>query len=128
MKVYADSTKGIPFKNPENTSVQVKFKADSSDKWLAIPENFSDPHVPEHAKGYLPARGDLSFKPNTTPCPVPMGSLIVVGKGRECKASGEEGYFELAPDETVYFLMNDVLGNYGDNKGFINVQVSVSKN
>lgn len=128
LEVNADSTKGTPFQNKENTHVQVQFEADPNDRWLAIPEDLSNSNIPEHAKGYLPPRGDLEFESNTTTCRVPLGALIVIGENRECKASGEAGSFELAPGETVYFLMNDVPGLYEDNRGSINVQVSLSRN
>ena len=86
----------------------------------------SDTTVPEHAKGYLSAKGDLEFQSNTTLCRVPLGALIVVvGEKRECRASGEEGGFDLAPKETAYFLMNDVSGLYKDNKGHVNVQIKL---
>lgn len=124
LKVYADSTKGTSFKNKEDRYVKVSFKASTTDRWLAIPEDISNSEIPEHAKGYLSARGDLEFEANKTVCRVPLGALIVViGERRECTASGEEGSFELTPGETAYFLMNDVPGLYKDNRGFVTVQI-----
>lgn len=125
LEVYANSVKGISFTNGEDKYVKVRFKADPTDRWIAIPEYISDPDIPEHAKGYLPPRGDLEFRPGETSCPVPLGALIVVGGNRGCKASGEESDFQLAPEETIYFLMNDVIGLYGDNKGSVSVEVSI---
>ncbi|MDJ0687890.1 MAG: hypothetical protein QNJ41_05235 [Xenococcaceae cyanobacterium MO_188.B32] len=69
----------------------------------------------------MSADGALDFESNETRCRVPVGALIVVGEDNRCKASGKTNSFDLAPGETVYFLMNDVDELYGDNKGSINV-------
>jgi hypothetical protein len=126
--VYADSTKGTPWTNKENGYVKVSYEAVATDKWLAIPEDNSDVGVPGHAKGYLSPNGDPNFNSNTTVCTkAPLAALVVIGKDKQCKAYGAQNYFELKPGETAYFMMNDVPGKYGDNKGQIHVQLSISK-
>lgn len=127
LTVNADSINGTPYTNAKNTRVQVTFKANHDGRWLAIPKE--EPGVPDQAKGYLSAKGDPNFRPKEMPCPnYPFGGLVVLKDIKDCRAYGEEGEFELRPQETVYFKMNDVFGKYGDNEGSIDVQVSVLKN
>lgn len=128
--VYADSAKGTPWTNKENDYVKVSYQAVATDKWLAIPEDNTDAGVPEDAKGYLSANGDPNFASNTTVCAkAPLAALVVLGEDRQCKAYGAQSSFELKPGETAYFMMNDVPGAdmYQDNRGQINVNLSVSK-
>jgi len=127
LKVLANSVKGVHYQNKIDGYVQVNFEARG--KWLAIPEDISDPNIPKAAKGYISASGAPTFLSNdNTPCPrVPLGALIVMGKNHQCKAYGEKGFFELGPGEAVDFLMNDVKSLYNDNKGFVEVQLSISK-
>ncbi len=125
--VYADSIKGTEYTNKEDKYLQIRFKADG--KWLAIPEDNSNPNIPDNAKGYISAKGDPNFQSNDTPCSrFPLGALIVKRQDGKCLASGEEDSFDLAPKETVYFLMNDVPSLYKDNKGSLKVNVSISQN
>ncbi len=125
LEVYADSTKGTKYTNKEGKSVTINFSAKG--KWLAIPENVSN--VSDDAKGYLSPKGVPNFKPSETPCTAPLGALIVRGKDDTCIAAyGDQGNFDLEPQETVYFLMNDVIGLYEDNRGSIKVSLSISKN
>ncbi|MCG6135175.1 MAG: hypothetical protein MET45_10990 [Nostoc sp. LLA-1] len=128
--VHAESMKGEFFRNKDDKYVQVSFKANPSDKWLAIPEHIQDEEarIPESAKGYISAKGDPNFESNSTPCRAPLGALIIMGEDGKCIAYGEEGSFELEPRKTVFFLMNDVPGLYQDNKGSIKVSLSISKN
>ncbi|MDJ0736624.1 MAG: hypothetical protein QNJ47_21595 [Nostocaceae cyanobacterium] len=124
LEVYADTTKGIPYTNKEDKYVNIQFKAEG--KWLAIPEN--ETGVPENAKGYLSPKGAPNFNSNQTPCRVPLGALIIMGEDGKCMdAYGEQGTFELKPRETVYFLMNDVIGLYKDNEGSIKVNLSINE-
>ena len=124
LKVYADSTEGTAFKNPENKSIQVRFEVDPQDKWLAIPENVDK--APDSAKGLISPKGAPNFLSNDdVPCPrYPLGALVVKSEKGECLAYGEQDSFELAPEETAYFLMNDVYELYEDNEGYLNVKVS----
>jgi hypothetical protein len=138
LEVNADSYKGTPYRNTSNTPINVEFKVEPNDTWLAIPEDEPDIDIPEFAKGYLSADGALNFESNKTPCrQVPLGALIVVRENEECAAYGKEGSFELEIQETVYFLMNDVFyldeyneyfSLYGDNKGSIKINVSKFEN
>ncbi|MGK7934951.1 MAG: tetratricopeptide repeat protein [Xenococcaceae cyanobacterium] len=124
LKVYANSTQGTPFENRDNKSVQVRFEVDSNSRWLAIPKHIDN--VRESAQGFIAPKGNPHFRSNDNmPCPrYPLGSLVVKSDEGECLAHGEQDSFELAPGETVYFLMNDVYGRYEDNEGYINVQLS----
>ena len=124
LKVYAESTKGTPVTNSENKSIQVNFKVDSEHRWLAIPGHIDN--VRESAQGFISPKGEPNFRSNDNmPCPrYPLGSLVVKSEKGECLAYGEQDSFELAPGETVYFLMNDVYGRYEDNEGYIDVQIS----
>ncbi|MBW4563431.1 MAG: hypothetical protein KME32_20250 [Mojavia pulchra JT2-VF2] len=127
LDVYADSMQGTEFTNKQDKSLQIKFKADG--KWQAIPEGYTGAGIPEHAKGYISAKGDPDFLSNTTQCSrFPLGALVVKSDGSKCIAYGEEGSFELGPKETVYFLMNDVPNRqlYDDNKGSLKVNLSIS--
>ncbi|MCY7277903.1 MAG: hypothetical protein LH702_30255 [Phormidesmis sp. CAN_BIN44] len=126
LTVYADSTKGASWLNKENGYVKVNFEA--TGQWLAIAENNSDSGVPDHAKGYLSPNGDPNFNSNTTVCArAPLGALVVIGEDKQCKAYGAEGSFDLKPGETVFFMMNDVPVRYQDNKGQVDVELSISK-
>jgi hypothetical protein len=126
LTIYADSTKGTPLLNKENGYVKVNFEA--TGKWLAIAENNSDSGVPDHAKGYLSPNGDPNFNSNTTVCArAALGALVVIGEDKQCKAYGAQGSLELKPGETVFFMMNDVPNLYQDNKGQIDVKLSISK-
>lgn len=126
LQVYADSTKGTPFLNKENGYVNVDFEA--TGKWLAIPENISDSKITDNVKGYLSPAGDPNFNSNTTACVrAPLGALVVIGEDKQCKAYGAKGSFELKAGETVYFKMNDVPKLYEDNRGTIDIKLSISK-
>ena len=124
LTVYANSTQGTPFENRDNKSVQVRFEVDSNSRWLAIPKHIDN--VRESAQGFIAPKGNPHFRSNDNmPCPrYPLGSLVVKSDEGECLAYGEQDSFELAPEETVYFLMNDVYGRYEDNEGYIDVQIS----
>ena len=84
LKVYADSTEGTAFENPENKSIQVKFEVDPKEKWLAIPDNVDE--VPDSAKGFISPKGDPNFLSNDdTPCfRYPLGALVVKSDKGEC--------------------------------------------
>lgn len=125
-EVYADSIKGYKYTNNKNEHVQIEFNAQG--QWLAIPENLNNSRILDNTKGYLSPKGAPNFESNRkTLCRAPVGALIILGEDKECKAYGEKGTFDLKPQETVYFLMNDVIGLYEDNKGSIKVNLSVAK-
>ena len=108
--------------NPENRTVKVIFKADG--QWLAIPKE-----VPgDLPKGYITAKGAGDFSANSRRhCPgFPLGALIVSTEQQKCLASGDQGSFDLQPNQTAYFLMNDVNGKYEDNAGSIQVKLSLT--
>lgn len=118
--VNAKSRDGSKFTNEENRTVKVNFKAKG--QWLAIPEteNFA-------AKGYISANGFPNFRSNeNVPCArFPLAALVVKRENNECIAYGEEASFKLKPNETVYFVMNDVFSLYQDNDGLLTVNLSI---
>lgn len=126
LQVYANSSKGMPWTNEENDVKKVSF--DATGTWLAIPEDVSNPQIPDDAKGYLTPNGDPNFNSNVTVCArVPLGALVIVGKDEQCKAYGAKGSFKIKSTETVYFKMNDIHGGFKDNDGFIDIKLSISK-
>lgn len=125
LRVPAGDTKGTLLTNKTGSYAAVDFEA--TGLWLAIPESISD--VPEDTKGFIsPDGGDPNFESSETPCArYPIGALVIRGEDSQCKATGSAGTFELSPGESVYFLMNDVPTLYGDNEGYIDVTLSMSK-
>ena len=121
--VDAKSEQGTPYPNPENHPVKVNFKADG--RWVTIPESIPG----DLPKGPLSAKGAGGFSANANRrCPgFALGALIVSTDQEKCLASGEQGTFDLQSNQTAYFLMNDVIGNYGDNGGSIQVSLSLAK-
>jgi ribosomal protein S17E len=43
----------------------------------------------------------------------------------DCLYIGKDTTIKVAPKETIRFYINDVPGNYGDNKGFVKVKWSI---
>jgi PA-IL-like protein len=133
-EIYANSTKGEFYTNEESQSVIISFMATGT--WLAIPSNPApntvNNSIPDSAKDYISAKGDLNFSSSNdedVPCPrSALGALVVKNKDSgECLADGDQGTFTLKPGETIQFLMNDVKGLYNDNSGSIQVKLHLDK-
>ncbi len=129
LTVPADSPKGIFWENKENSDVNVSFEA--TGRWRVIPEDWDDPKVPIHARGYLPPGGDPNYSNrNDTVCQFPTGALVVVDEQGNCKqAYGAKGSFDVESGETVFFKVNDLPDprTYNDNIGQVDVRLSVLK-
>jgi hypothetical protein len=118
--VEAVSQVGFPYTFHGNNSAKIRFRA--SGQWAAIPTSSNEPNAP---RGYVDANGYSSFSKNpSVQCNQHnLGALIVRTEGGNCITGGREGIIELQPEQTVYFLMNDIPGMYSDNTGAIQVEL-----
>ncbi|KAM3102770.1 hypothetical protein ACKFKF_03390 [Phormidesmis sp. 146-12] len=113
-EVAAATAEGELFSNPLDKKVKIKFQAEGY--WSANPgwkENSTSP------EGY-----DAKFGGDAL-CDARASSLVMRNSVGDCLYIGKDATVNVAPKETLRFYINDVRGNYSDNKGFVKVKWSI---
>jgi hypothetical protein len=118
-QVVTTSDTGLKFTNTTNAEVTYTFTP--SGKWMPAKAEMGIPECGPEGFQYLPEQYQkmLKYPEKTAFCLVAVNSTT-----NEETEVGQETKISLKPGETLNFLVNDIVGTYGDNTGTLKVSWS----